>query len=116
LCSAPIAGLFEYDGELVHARAHHDTAQERGAAFLEAARHEFPMPPTRGSINSRAILDRKIVHIRDVQGSLICWEAYGHSDIGLKSRYRSCGEMQRSGPSRLARGSPVASRTAKSSY
>jgi signal transduction histidine kinase len=67
LCSAPMAGLFEYDGELVHARAHHDIVSERGAAFLEAARFVYPMPPTHGSINCRAILDRQIIHIRDVQ-------------------------------------------------
>ena len=67
LCNAPAAGLFEYDGELVHVRAHHDIELERGSALLEASRLQFPMPPTRGSINCRAILDRQIIHIRDVQ-------------------------------------------------
>jgi GAF domain-containing protein len=67
LCNAPAAGLFEYDGELVHVRAHHDIELARGSALLEASRRQFPMPPTRGSINCRAILDRQIIHIRDVQ-------------------------------------------------
>jgi GAF domain-containing protein len=81
LCNAPTAGLFEYDGKLVHVRAHYDIESVRESALLEAARHVFPMPPTRGSINSRAILDCKIIHIRDVQVEsdlLQTVRAFGH--------------------------------------
>src|SRR5215472_10166410 len=63
LCNAPNAGLFEFDGELVHRRGGPHAAYQTPEA-LEAYARLFPMVPTRGSITCRAILDRQIIHVR----------------------------------------------------
>ena len=65
LCNTPNAGLFEFDGELVHRRSG-VTAAYRTPEALEAYRRLFPIVPTRGSITCRAILDRQIIHVRDM--------------------------------------------------
>ena len=61
LCNGLSAGMFEFDGELVHHRAAYggnSVASERYAGM-------FPMSPNRGSIGGRAILDKRVVHILD---------------------------------------------------
>src|SRR6516164_10637215 len=65
LCNTPNAGLFEFDGELVHRRSG-VTAAYRTPEALEAYRRLFPIVPTRGSITCRAILDRQTIHVRDI--------------------------------------------------
>src|SRR6201993_45593 len=66
LCNTTTAGLFEFDGELVHLRS--SVGQEAYATpdAREAYERLFPMAPTRGSITCRAILDRQIIHVRDL--------------------------------------------------
>src|SRR5690242_13691580 len=63
LCNGWDAVLFEFDGQLVHIRAHTRKAPEAEMAAYVAL---FPMAPTRGSITCRAIMDRQIVHVRDM--------------------------------------------------
>jgi GAF domain-containing protein len=63
LCNSKAAGIYEYDGELVHLRSDYGARDIAGAATYIAA---FPMRPIRGSIACRAILDRQIAHIRDM--------------------------------------------------
>jgi GAF domain-containing protein len=63
LCNSKGAGVFEYDGALVNIRSTYRSEDEEGYANYVAA---FPMKPTRGSIPSRAILDKRTVHIYDV--------------------------------------------------
>jgi hypothetical protein len=70
LCSVPAASLLEYDCELVHGRSYYNIETVTVPGSLEAARRQYPMPPTRGSINCRAILDRQIVHIRDMRAEI----------------------------------------------
>jgi hypothetical protein len=62
LCNGIGTGLLEFDGELVHYRAGYgiDPTATRAYAAI------FPMAPTRGSIACRAILDKQVIHIRDV--------------------------------------------------
>jgi len=66
LCNAPQAGLFEFDGELVHLRSTIGIEAYRTPEAFEAYHRLFPMVPTRGSITCRAILDRQIIHVRDL--------------------------------------------------
>jgi hypothetical protein len=66
LCNTPRATLYEFDGELVHLRSRAGTDDAPDA--LEAYKRLFPMVPTRGSITCRAILDRQIIHVRDLAG------------------------------------------------
>jgi two-component system NtrC family sensor kinase len=62
LCNGASVGLFEFDGKLVYARA--SSGGDRAA--IAAFQGMFPMAPTRGSLACRAILDRQIVHIPDM--------------------------------------------------
>src|SRR5215469_13143619 len=66
LCNAPQAGLFEFDGEMVHLRSTFGIEAYRAPEAFEAYHRLFPMVPTRGSITCRAILDRQIIHVRDL--------------------------------------------------
>jgi GAF domain-containing protein len=67
LCNVPSATLFEYDGELVHIRSDYRSETILAPSALAAYIQLFPMHPTRGSISCRAILDRQIIHIRDLR-------------------------------------------------
>jgi two-component system, NtrC family, sensor kinase len=69
LCNVPSATLFEYDGELVHIRSDYHSETILASSALAAYMQLFPMRPARGSISCRAILDRQIIHIRDLRGS-----------------------------------------------
>jgi GAF domain-containing protein/anti-sigma regulatory factor (Ser/Thr protein kinase) len=64
LCNSKAAGVFEYDGELVHLASIYGVTDIAGAEDYARA---FPMRPKRGSIVCRAILDKETVHIRDLQ-------------------------------------------------
>jgi two-component system, NtrC family, sensor kinase len=79
LCNAMVAGLFEFDGELVHFRSQvgHDATPDA----LEAYTRLFPMVPTRGSISCRAILERQTIHVRDMA-----------SEPGASAAVRSLGQ------------------------
>ncbi len=66
LCNIPNAGLFEFDGELVHRRSSVGHEAYATPDAREAYERLFPMVPTRGSITCRAILDRQIIHVRDL--------------------------------------------------
>ena len=63
LCDAVYCNLFRFDGELIHLVATHNLSP--GA--LEAARQRFPAPLTRELTAGRAILDRAVAHIPDVE-------------------------------------------------
>ncbi len=67
LCNAPSVVLFEYDGELVYLRSECGTVSGSGRDAFEAYKRLFPMVPTRASISCRAMLERHIIHIRDMK-------------------------------------------------
>src|SRR5262249_60777882 len=62
LCAAKDAGVYRFDGTLIHLAAHHNQTAED----LEALRQAFPRPPGRGSITARAILTRGAAHTADI--------------------------------------------------
>ena len=62
LCNATASGLLELDGGLIYLRASPGFDQDT----LPACQADFPMVPTRGAIFCRAIVDKQIVHIRDM--------------------------------------------------
>ena len=64
LCYGDNTALFEFDGGQIHFRANHGGAFDAGVWERYVAL--FPMAPTSGSITSRAILEKQIIHIRDV--------------------------------------------------
>jgi GAF domain-containing protein len=58
--------LFEYDGEFVHYRAQSRSASFADPTTIAAYDAGWPRVPDRGSLTCRAILDGKIIHIRDM--------------------------------------------------
>jgi GAF domain-containing protein/CheY-like chemotaxis protein len=62
LCAAERAFIFRFDGEVLRVVATHNASAERRAL---AERH--PIPPGRHSAPARAALERRTVHIHDVQ-------------------------------------------------
>ena len=63
LCNGVHAGVFRFDGELIHLVAHHNFTPQALVEFERA----YPMRPTRESLSARAILDRAVVHVPDVE-------------------------------------------------
>jgi hypothetical protein len=63
LCDGLFGALYRFDGELLHLVAHYNYTPEA----LEAAHRVFPGRPSRGRGPGRAILDRAVAHIPDVQ-------------------------------------------------
>ena len=62
LCGSVASMLFDYDGELLHMR----TWGGYDPAAAESYLRQFPMRPDRSTAVGRAILEQRIVHIRDV--------------------------------------------------
>ena len=81
LCNAHAAALYGFDGELIHylSVSSPGLIPETAAAFAR----QFPILPTRGDSYGRAILDRQIVHIRDVDADPEL--ARPERDLGVKS-------------------------------
>ena len=63
LCDATFCSLTRFDGELLHQVAVHNFTPEA----LEVAGRRYPMPLTRQHGGGRAILDRAVCHIADVE-------------------------------------------------
>ncbi|MDO8478359.1 MAG: GAF domain-containing protein [Candidatus Rokubacteria bacterium] len=62
LCDGLFSGLLQFDGELIHFVAHHNHTPEA----LEELHRIYPARPTRALLPGRAILDRAVVHIPDI--------------------------------------------------
>jgi GAF domain-containing protein len=63
LCDGLFGTLLQFDGELLHHVAHHNYTPEA----LETTQRVFPARPTRAFGAGRAILERAVVHIPDVE-------------------------------------------------
>ncbi len=62
LCAAQNAGVFLFDGTLIHLAAHYHWTTED----LDTMRRAFPRPPGRDSVTARAILTRSVAHVHDI--------------------------------------------------
>ena len=63
LCAGLFGALFQFDGELLHMVAHHNYTPEA----LETAHQIYPARPSRDHGSVRAIVERAVVHIPDVE-------------------------------------------------
>jgi signal transduction histidine kinase len=63
LCDTLLGALYKFDGELIHVVAHHNYTPEA----LNALQHVYPTRPSRALFTGRAILEREVVHIPDVE-------------------------------------------------
>src|SRR5262245_55649311 len=62
LCGATYGVVYRFDGEMIYVVAHHNLDQPAVDAFGKI----WPMAPDRETIIGQAILERSIIHIRDV--------------------------------------------------
>ena len=63
LCGALFASVYQFDGELIHRGANYNYPP----LALERSRQFFPTRPNRQLFTARAILERAVVHVPDVQ-------------------------------------------------
>ena len=63
LCDELFSGVYRFDGELLHHVAHHNYTPKA----LEEVQRKFPARPTREFGTGRAILEKAVVHIPDVE-------------------------------------------------
>jgi signal transduction histidine kinase len=78
LCAAQNAGVFLFDGTLIHFAAHHNwTAKD-----LDAIGQTFPRPPGPGTVTARAILTRAVAHTADISADP-AYEIRGFVDEGF---------------------------------
>ena len=82
LCDGSGAGLLEFDGELVHYRSSYGLDRLQPKLTLSLS-----MPRTRSSIACRAILDKQIIHIDDMDAEPGILQAA--RNLGIKSILRS---------------------------
>src|SRR5262249_14281850 len=62
LCEAQFCFVYRFDGQLLHFVAHHGLTPD----VLEMNRRAFPAPPSRRTAAARAVLERSVVQIPDV--------------------------------------------------
>jgi GAF domain-containing protein/anti-sigma regulatory factor (Ser/Thr protein kinase) len=91
LCDGLFSALYQFDGELLHHVAHHNYTPEA----LEAAARVRPARPTRALGSGRAILERAVVHMPDIELD----PEYRHHDLSRAIGFRSllCVPMLREG-------------------
>src|SRR5262245_30294299 len=63
LCDATFGTVFRFDGDLITVAANQDLTPEE----ITVTNAVFPAPATRGTAAGRAIVDRAVVHIRDIR-------------------------------------------------
>ena len=81
LCDAQFCFVYRFDGQLLHFVAHRSVAPE----VLELNRRNYPAPPTRATVASRAILERSVVQVPDVAAD----SEYVLSEMATFAGYRS---------------------------
>jgi GAF domain-containing protein len=62
LCAAQFCFVYRFDGQLLYFVAHHSVTPE----MIDINRRDYPQPPSRGSVAARAILEKSVVQIPDV--------------------------------------------------
>jgi len=80
LCDGLFSSLYLFDGDLLRSGAHYNYTPEA----LEEVRRIFPVRPTRSIGAGRAILDREVIHIPDVELDPE-FDAAIHRAIGFRS-------------------------------
>jgi two-component system, NtrC family, sensor kinase len=63
LCDGLFSAVFRFDGERLHWVAHFQFT----SAGLEAVQRTYPMPLSRSAVAARAIMERAVVHVPDIE-------------------------------------------------
>jgi signal transduction histidine kinase len=62
LCQGVFSGVFRFDGKLIHLEAQYNFSTDA----VERYRRTFPRPPGPENIITRTILERRVVHVADI--------------------------------------------------
>jgi signal transduction histidine kinase/DNA-binding response OmpR family regulator len=81
LCDGQFCAVFQFDGELIHLAGHDGLSPEGAVAYQQG----FPLPAGRDTAIGRAILDRTLAHIQDVQADL----HYGQQRLAQAVTFRA---------------------------
>ncbi|MBP1776437.1 MAG: sensor histidine kinase protein, partial [candidate division NC10 bacterium] len=81
LCHGHYGAVYQFDGELIHFVTHYNLSP----AGVEAIRNLYPIPPGRGSVSGRAILDRAVAQIPEVSAD----PEYTHGHLAQLIEQRS---------------------------
>src|SRR5207245_1224529 len=81
LCEAQYCFVYRFDGQFLHFMAHHGLTAE----VFEINRRSYPAPPGRKSAAARAVLERSVVQIPDVNAD----PDYALGDMAATGGYRS---------------------------
>src|SRR5262245_41617270 len=63
LCEGSFSNVIRYDGDLLH----HVAGAHITPAGADVLRQVFPLRPSRATLSGRVVLDRVVVHVRDMQ-------------------------------------------------
>jgi GAF domain-containing protein/anti-sigma regulatory factor (Ser/Thr protein kinase) len=85
LCGALFSSVYRFDGELIHMVAHRNYP----AAALEFSRRVFPARPSRQLFTGRAILERAVVNVPNVQSDPEWWNDAVRQQTSRTSGFRS---------------------------
>jgi signal transduction histidine kinase len=96
LCDGRFGTLWQFDGELIHQVAQHNYTPEA----LEEVRRVYPSRPSRAHGSARAILERAVVHIPDL-------EADPEFQLGALSLSRAVGWRSGVFVPMLRKGTPI---------
>ncbi len=81
VCAGQFCAVFRFDGELIHLAGHHGLSPDGAVAYERG----FPLRPGRDSAIGRAILDRALAHIPDVQAD----PEYGQLTVARAVTFRA---------------------------
>ncbi len=81
VCDSQFCAVFRFDGELIHLVAHHGLGPEGAVAYEQT----FPLPLSRKTAIGRALQDRTIAHIPDIEAD----PEYGALNVARAVTYRS---------------------------
>jgi len=65
LCEGVFSGVFRVEGDRLHLVAQHNFTPDA----LDEYRRVFPLPLTRDNISARAVVDRTVVHVPDIEAA-----------------------------------------------
>jgi signal transduction histidine kinase/GAF domain-containing protein len=67
LCNGAVTALLEYDGQLVHFRSEFGSLRHIAPDAMAAYKNQYPMAPTPTLNSHRAMLERRIIYVRDME-------------------------------------------------
>jgi two-component system, NtrC family, sensor kinase len=85
LCGALFSSVYQFDGELIHMVA----TRNYPLAALELSQRLFPAPPSRQTFTGRAVLERAVINVPDVQNDYDWFNDADRAGVSRSAGFRS---------------------------